>query len=108
MMQRSSTIIAAIVAALLVILAIVAGADAMHELHSMDTGLRSLSTRLDALEQMNQKLSETNRLLQTTNANLRTMVGASSAADKKLGEMRADLSVMSHKISGSFLFRGVK
>ena len=104
-MQRSAVLIAAIAGAIVVILA---GIDMLRELHSMDAGLHNLSARLDALEQMNEKLSETNRLLQTTNANLRTMVSASSAADKKLGAMRADLAVMSHKISGSFLFRGVK
>jgi hypothetical protein len=36
------------------------------------------------------------------------MVGESKAADARLAVMQGDISVMSHKIAGSFLFRGVK
>ena len=68
----------------------------------------SVSLAVDALDQMDRKLAETNRLLVETNGDLRTMRAASLAANKQLGAMSADLATMSHKISGSFLFRGVK
>jgi len=104
-MQRSTILIAAIAAACALVFAAVY---ALSVLHSMDVELGRVSARLDSLTQVNDKLGQTNRLLQTTNASLLTMIEASTTANKKLGAMQADLSVMSHKISGSFLFRGVK
>ena len=104
-MQRAAILLAALVAGITLLLA---GVYTLVELRAMDKQLQSVSARLVALEQMNDKLSETNRLLQTTNVSLRSMIAASTSANKKLGAMRADLATMSHKISGSFLFRGVK
>ena len=103
-MQRAAILLAALVAGITLLLA---GVYTLVELRAMDKQLQSVSARLVALEQMNDKLSETNRLLQTTNVSLRSMIAASTSANKKLA-MRADLATMSHKISGSFLFRGVK
>jgi hypothetical protein len=104
-MQRSTILIAAIAAALALLFA---GVYALSVLHSMDVDLGRVSARLDTLAQVNDKLGQTNRLLQTTNASLRTMIGASTIANKRLGVMQSDIAVMSHKLSGSFLFRGVK
>jgi uncharacterized protein YoxC len=104
-MKRSTIVIAAIAAACALLFAAIY---ALRVLHSMDVELGRVSARLDSLTQVNDKLGQTNHLLQTTNASLLTMIGASTTANKKLGAMQADLSVMSHKISGSFLFRGVK
>ena len=78
------------------------------QLHEMDAQLGHVAVGLRSLDRMDRKLSETNRLLLTTNASLVTMIRASDAANAQLRSMRSDLAVMSHKISGSFLFRGVK
>lgn len=104
-MQRSTILVAAIAAAFALLFA---GVYALSVLHSMGVQLGRVSARLDTLQQMNEKLGQTNRLLMSTNASLRTMVGTSTIANGKLGSMQADLAVMSHKLSGSFLFRGVK
>jgi hypothetical protein len=39
---------------------------------------------------------------------LSKMSVASNSANEKPGHMQTDLAVMSHKLAGSFLFRGVK
>jgi hypothetical protein len=57
---------------------------------------------------MDQKLSVTNKLLLQTNTSLAKMLVESVNANDKLGHMQTDLAVMSHKLAGSFLFRGVK
>jgi hypothetical protein len=46
-------------------------------------------------------------LLQT-NASVTKMLAQSIEANQNLGRMKSDLSIMSHKLAGSFLFRGVK
>jgi|ERR1700730_1445193 len=104
-MQQSAVRLVAVVAAAILL---VAGGFTLAELRSMDARLGSVASRLDALEQMNRKLSVTNQLLLSTNARLETMIAASASANRKLGAMQIDLATMSHKLSGSFLFRGVK
>jgi hypothetical protein len=71
------------------------------QMETLDRVDRQLST-------MNGKLSKTNDLLLRTNASLGTMVAEAQSADERLARMEGDMSVMSHKIAGSFLFRGVK
>ena len=78
------------------------------QLHSMSANLDGMSTRMSALTSMDSRLSETNKLLIQTNASLSKMLVESVTANQKLGHMQTDLATMSHKISGSFLFRGVK
>src|SRR5450755_2142293 len=78
------------------------------QLHSMSADLDRMSTRVEALSSMDRKLSVTNQLLLQTNASLAKMSVQSVEANRKLGSMQSDLAVMSHKIAGSFLFRGVK
>ena len=118
-----------VVVCLVLIGAGIAGAIAFHELASMSRNLDETTAKMDVvatniervskemqtldrvdrqLSAMNGKLSKTNDLLVRTNTSLDTMVAESKAADAKLTRMEADISVMSHKISGSFLFRGVK
>lgn len=97
----------------------VAGIVAFHELASVSGDLERVSADMDAvagnikqvskeMSAMNGKLSKTNGLLLRTNASLGTMIAQARTSDAKLARMQDDLSVMSHKISGSFLFRGVK
>lgn len=97
-----------IVAVILGLILLVGGADMLVQISAMSANLNRMSQRLDALELMDTKLSETNSLLRKTNESLNTMTSESRLANVKLGAMRADLATMSHKISGSFLFRGVK
>jgi hypothetical protein len=104
MLNPSVRLIAALLAA-----CVLAGAGYMAwQLHSMAANLDRMSTRMDALERMDSKLSVTNGLLHQTNSGLAMLASDSSSANRKLGNMQTDLSTMSHKISGSFLFRGVK
>ena len=79
------------------------------------TNIKQVSQEMSAIHRvdrqlsaMNGKLSETNALLLKTNNSLNTMVAQARMSDAKLEKMKGDISVMSHKISGSFLFRGVK
>ncbi|HET9343473.1 MAG TPA: hypothetical protein VFO25_11230 [Candidatus Eremiobacteraceae bacterium] len=129
--MQSRTLIASLIAVVCLVLigAGIAGVVAFHELASMSRNLDETTAKMDVvatniervskqmqtldrvdrqLAAMNGKLSKTNDLLLRTNASLDTMVAESKAADAKLARMAGDLSVMSHKISGSFLFRGVK
>ena len=129
--MQSRTLIAMLVAVVCLVFigAGIAGVIAFHELASMSRNLDETTAKMDVvatniervskqmqtldrvdrqLATMNGKLSKTNELLLRTNASLDTMVGESKAADAKLARMEADISVMSHKISDSFLFRGVK
>jgi uncharacterized protein YoxC len=95
-------------AGLVCALVLIAGIFVATQLHSMSTNLDRMSARMGALTSMDEKLSVTNKLLTQTNDSLSKMLVESVSANDKLGHMRADLATMSHKISGSFLFRGVK
>lgn len=129
--MQSRTLVAVLTAVVCLVLigAGIAGVVAFHELASMSRNLDETTAKMDVvatniervskqmqtldrvdrqLLAMNGKLSKTNDLLLRTNASLDTMVAESKAADAKLARMEGDISVMSHKISGSFLFRGVK
>ena len=129
--MQSRTLIAILVAVVCLVFigAGIAGVIAFHELTSMSRNLDETTAKMDLvatniervskqmqtldrvdrqLATMNGKLSKTNDLLLRTNASLDTMVAESKDADAKLERMEADISAMSHKISGSFLFRGVK
>jgi hypothetical protein len=78
------------------------------QLHSMSSDLSRMSVRVEALSSMDRKLSVTNVLLLQTNTSLTKMLAQSIDANQNLVHMKFDLSVMSHKLAGSFLFRGVK
>ena len=129
--MQSRTLLAVLIAivCLVIIAAGVAGSVAFRELASMSRNLDDTTAKMDVvatniervskqmqtlqsvdrqLSAMNGKLSRTNDLLLRTNTSLDTMVAESKAADAKLARMEGDISVMSHKIAGSFLFRGVK
>jgi uncharacterized protein YoxC len=95
-------------AGLVCALVLIAGIFVASQLHSMSANLDRMSARMDSLTRMDEKLTITNKLLTQTNASLSKMLAESVSANDKLGHMRADLATMSHKISGSFLFRGVK
>lgn len=115
-----------LLAAAFVTLHVVAQLDAMSaSLARVSTSLDSLKTmnqKLDmlsgmslTLHQMNDKLSVTNRSLDVANQKLSLMARDSKTAgssldgmQRTLTSMRSDIAVMSHKISGSFLFRSVK
>jgi len=129
--MQSRTLLAVLIAVvcLVIIAAGVAGIVAFRELASMSRNLDDTTAKMDVvatniervskqmqtlqsvdrqLSAMNGKLSRTNELLLRMNTSLDTMVAESKAADAKLARMEGDISVMSHKIAGSFLFRGVK
>ena len=129
--MQSRTLLAILIAVgcLILVAAGFAGVAAFGELASMSRNLSETTAKMDVvatniervskemqtldrvdrqLSAMNGKLSKTNDLLLRTNTSLDTMVAESKAADAKLARMEGDISVMSHKISGSFLFRGVK
>jgi len=129
--MQSRTLLAVLIAVVCLVLigAGVAGVIAFRELASMSRNLEDTTAKMDVvatniervskqmqtlqsvnrqLSAMNGKLSKTNDLLVRTNASLGIMVGESKAADAKLARMEGDISIMSHKIAGSFLFRGVK
>jgi septal ring factor EnvC (AmiA/AmiB activator) len=129
MPSRTPIFVLTAIACAIVIAAAIAGVVTFRELAAVSTNLDRMSANMDVvaanieqvskemgalrkidqqLSAMNGKLSKTNSLLLKTNASLGTMVGQARASDAKLARMEADLSVMSHKISGSFLFRGVK
>jgi uncharacterized protein HemX len=114
---------------LFVVLALAGGGYALLQLRAMSSDMRSMSADLDSvsanlkhmsvqlvllqrvdsrLAESNARLSQTNSLLGNTNSSLDRMLVASRAADAKLARMESDIKVMSHKIAGSFLFRGVK
>ena len=78
------------------------------QLHSMSSDLTRMSVRVETLSSMDRKLSVTNGLLLQTNASLTKMLAQSIVSNQNLVHMRSDLSIMSHKLAGSFLFRGVK
>ena len=92
------------VAALCVVAVIFVG----MQLHSMSSDLGRMSVRVETLASMDRRLSVTNKLLLQTNASLTKMLAQSINANQSLGRMKSDLSIMSHKLAGSFLFRGVK
>jgi len=129
--MQSRTLVGVLIAIVCVVLigAVIAGSFAFHELLSMSknlddttakmnvvaTNIERVSKQMETLQRvnrqlsaMNGKLSTTNGLLRRTNSSLDTMVAESKAADAKLARMEGDISVMSHKIAGSFLFRSVK
>ena len=98
----------AIAGALLLVAAIAAAIFVSAQLRSMSGNLDRMAVRVNALESMDRRLAVTNELLLKTNTTLAKMSMASVSANGKLGHMQTDLATMSHKISGSFLFRGVK
>jgi chromosome segregation ATPase len=93
--------------------------DAMNlklgQLNTMSSNLSSMQKRLDLtvgqLEQANALLVTTNGKLDVANNEIKDMVGTTRAMSYQLqsvGAMRADMDELTHKLSGSFLFRGVK
>ncbi len=100
--------LAGLVCAIVLVAGIVAGIFVSAQLRSMSANLDRMAVRVNALESMDRKLGVTNELLLTTNASLTKMSVESVSANDKLGHMQTDLAVMSHKLAGSFLFRGVK
>lgn len=93
-------------------------ADLKHmstNLDSMSANLKQMSVQLELLHRVDSRLSETNSKLSTTNVlltdtngSLGRMLAESRSANSKLARMEGEMAVMSHKIAGSFLFRGVK
>lgn len=65
---------------------------------------RSLRLTNNLLAETNAKLEATNNKLNSTNASLRQ----TRSDIKALSSIRGDIHEMAHKLSGSFLFRGVK
>ena len=129
MESRTLVGVLAAVACAVLIGAVIAGIVAFRELSSMAknlddttakmnvvaTNIERVSKQMETLQRvngqlssMNGKLSRTNSLLLRTNSSLDKMVAEAQSADERLARMEGDISVMSHKISGSFLFRGVK
>jgi len=129
--MQSRTLVAILVAIVCVVLvgAGIGGTIAFRELSSMArnlddttakmevvaTNIARVSKQMETLDRvdrqlsaMNGKLSKTNALLLRTNSSLDTMVAESQEANVRLARMEGDISVMSHKLAGSFLFRGVK
>ncbi len=125
--MRSNALLVTVV--LIAVLAFMGAAYGLHQLAAMSSNLQLMSADLDSvsgnlkhmsvqlellqrvdsrLAEMNAKLSRTNSLLINTNGSLDRMLAASRSADAKLARMEGDISIMSHKIGGSFLFRGVK
>jgi len=100
--------IAGLICAVLLVAGAVAGIFVSAQLRSMSANLDRMAVRVNALESMDRKLGITNELLLKTNNTLSKMSIASVTANDTLGHMRTDLAIMSRKISGSFLFRGVK
>ncbi len=117
------------------ILAIAATLRALHDLETMDVEVQRMDGRLGSLDEMDKKLGrldemagnlrsmraqlrEANALLVRADEKLdgatgsiRSMVTTMRQADRHLAAvdgMRADIHEMSHKLAGSFLFRGVK
>jgi methyl-accepting chemotaxis protein len=93
--------------------------DAMNaklgQLNTMSSNLSSMQARLDLtvgqLKQANALLITTNGKLDVANNEIKDMVGTTRAMSRQLqsvGAMRADMDELTHKLSGSFLFRGVK
>jgi methyl-accepting chemotaxis protein len=93
--------------------------DAMNlklgQLNTMSSNLASMQARLDLtvgqLKHANDLLVTTNGKLDVANNEIKDMVGTTRAMSHQLqsiGAMRADMDELTHKLSGSFLFRGVK
>jgi hypothetical protein len=87
----------------------------LQTLQGMNRKLDTLSEMSVTLRKMNGKLLATNQALTVANAQLSSMRRDSGKAgvsldrmNNVLNAMRADIHVMSHKITGSFLFRSVK
>jgi len=119
---------AAIAAALVVVFALhaLAQLDAMaatlarvsgdlQTLHGMNAKLDRLDGMARTLQRMDAKLSVTNSSLVVANRQLGVMQSEAVASGQALQQMRTalvgmrgDIRTMSHKISGSFLFRGVR
>lgn len=85
------------------------------DLDSVSSNLKHMSVELSLLQRVDSRLSETNTKLSTTNSLLGStnrkldgMLVESRAAESKLARMEGEIALMSHKIAGSFLFRGVK
>jgi methyl-accepting chemotaxis protein len=87
----------------------------LGQLNTMSNNLDSMRQRLDLtigqLRQANDLLVTTNGKLDVANGSMKTMVGTMRGMSRQLqsvADMRADIHDMDHKLSGSFLFRGVK
>jgi hypothetical protein len=84
----------------------------LNGLHGeFDLTTRQLLIANAELRVANRKLDTTNGKLGLTTASIGRMSGSLSKMQgdlSSLGEMRADIHTMVHKISGSFLFKGVK
>ena len=80
----------------------------LDELQGVSNKLTTMKRQLDitngSLHDTNRLLSRTNAKLDSTNAKLRT----TENSIRSLSSIRGDIHEMSRKISGSFLFRGVK
>lgn len=89
--------------------------DSLGTLKTMNRKLDMLSGVSATLHQMNEKLSVTNTYLATATQRLSSMASDSKSAGsslvgmrRALAQMQGDIHSMSHKISGSFLFRSIK
>ncbi|MEA2688852.1 MAG: hypothetical protein QOD51_1459 [Candidatus Eremiobacteraeota bacterium] len=74
-------------------------------LDATNTQLAATNARLDAALV---RLRTTDARLGDMDRSLRGMSGEMRLLDRDLGSMRGDIHTMAHKLSGSFLFRGVK
>jgi predicted PurR-regulated permease PerM len=89
--------------------------DSLGTLKTMNRKLDMLNGVSVTLHQMNDKLSVTNTYLALATQRLSSMANDSKTAGSSLvgmrstlAHMQADIHTMSHKISGSFLFRSIK
>lgn len=87
----------------------------LQTLHTMNGKLDRLDGMAATLRRMDAKLSVTNGSLVIANRQLGIMRSEAIASGRALTRMQAalagmrgDIRTMSHKISGSFLFRGVR
>jgi hypothetical protein len=79
--------------------------------HNLDSMRRRLDLTIGQLRQTNGLLVSTNVKLDVANGSMKDMVGTMLVMNRHLQSvdaMRADIHEMAHKLSGSFLFRGVK
>ena len=124
-----------IAAIMCILLAFALGVYAVGQLQSMAANLQRVESRLSALQAVDRKLDglqeisaalgtmrrqlretntslvKTNGLLVTTNSKLaatNSKLNATEGDVRSLSSIRGDIHEMSRKISGSFLFRGVR
>lgn len=107
-----------LLAAILILLFAIAAVYALMQLQTMIADIKRVDARLQTLSVVSRQLEETNRslrltnlLLAETNAKLdatNSKLNRTNADIKTLTTIRSDIHEMAHKLSGSFLFRGVK